>query len=159
MAGTPVITKFNCWRWISNPWGYIQKASVGALVKSTLSTEPLKLYLTTKPGDIAQNTPLTSYTYVGDLPKSSGFISQLYYGTSMPVAVAASSSTGPCGYWKVDTTANKENRLTLSGSTLDAGDFASRTSTDVRLDFLYPYIVGGETVGLYSTGLFTLLTQ
>lgn len=159
VGANTIDTKFNCWRWISNPWGYIQKATVGGLLKTTEANAPMKFYMTKKPGNITENTPLIQYDLIGEVPRTSGFISRLYPGTNMPIALEASSSTGVCGYWKSDPVNDKENRLLFEGNTLDSGEFALRNTTDARLGFLFPYNTGDETVNLYSTGLFTLLKQ
>lgn len=158
--GVSKSVQFNCWRWLSNPWGHIRKAVVGANVKYNAARDITELFITKAPNSIT--TPFvfnTNYIYAGEVPKTPGYISEYLKGSFAPYSVDTTSSAAGRGYWNAEGDYKRGSYYMTLGTNLDDWRIPSRTTTDLLFSSLYQSALPAKTVENFSTGLFTVIKK
>lgn len=61
-----------------------------------------KVYIATTPGQITTNNDYSGYKFIGEIPKTEGWIKEFVPGTILPGILGASSTTGKCDYSYAD---------------------------------------------------------
>ena len=110
------------YRGIENPFGHMLKNCDGIIfdIKTDSAGGNSTIYVANSE-EYYGDTITDGFSNIGELPRSTGYVSSLYLGTFFPKTLGASTTTGICDYFYTDIASSSLMTCMLGGAAYDGG--------------------------------------